>query len=123
MKPGKHGGDRYQQGFVTEDEKTQIAELWNAGRSATEIAKAMRGRSRNSVSGIVVRMRDRGDARIVRGAQGSSPWSDAESLQLLALRENQQKPFHLIGQIMARFGGACRQHYYEILADMKRAGW
>ncbi len=123
MKPGKHGGNRYQIGTVTEDEKTLIAELWNEGKAATEIASHLPGRSRNSIIGIVTRMRDKGDPRIVRDALGSAQWSDVESLKLLALRENEQHSFQRIGQIMAKSGGACRKHYQDILADMKAAGW
>lgn len=119
---GQHGGDRYANGYATEAEKTKIADLWNKGLSAAEIAKRMSKRSRNAVIGIVTRMRDKGDSRIIRGALRSTPFSDAESLKLLSMRENEGATFRDIGDSLGRPGPACSAHYAEIIRDMKQAG-
>lgn len=108
--------------FVSEEEKTRLAKLWNEGKSAGEIALRCEGRSRNSVIGIITRMRDRGDPRIVRGGLIVAEFSDAESLKLLAMRENDGMTFRKIGEVLGRPSGACSAHYGKILRDMRQAG-
>lgn len=106
----------------TEAERDLIAKLWNEGLSATEIGAKVK-RSRNAVIGIVTRMRDAGDPRVIRSGGGvQKPWTDEELLDLMQLRENERLAFPKIGQILKRPTGSCSQIYHDIIRDMKSAG-
>lgn len=112
---GQHGGNRYLVGRVTEDEKDQIAMLWNAGQSATEIAQRLDRRSRSSVLGVIHRMKENRDPRLVRGAQEIYNFSDSQSIDLLRLREKHQLSWREISKKLGIPERHCRRHYEEII--------
>lgn len=96
-----------------------MAALWNDGYSAAEISRRLKTRSRNSVIGVITRMKERGDPRIVRCGAPQAPFTDAESLTLLAMREHDHRTFNEIGKELKRTAGACSAHYAEILRELR----
>jgi len=91
----------------TDAEKSLVAKLHNEGLSGAEIAKTTKlTQSRNAISNLISRMIAAGDKRIKRRC--GKIWTDSESLRLLDMRENLQKPWQVIGRALCRQARECR---------------
>lgn len=107
----------------TDDEIDALTALWNAGLSSSECARKMPGRSRNAISGRLVRLSESDDARMKRPFGNFGRFSDEQLLDLMRRREHRGQSFDEIGEALDLPASSCRERYEAIVRDMRLAGW
>lgn len=125
---GKAGNPHHKAWTEAEDER--VVALWNEGRSAKQIAKAI-GRSYGSIVQRIVVLKEGGAELIVHSPGGvgdgaSRAWTDDEDERLLSMRAAGAL-WTEIGGALDRSDGACRLRHKKIEetvpAKLKVGGW